>query len=186
MISYSTQYKRFLDLQKSCFGIVYVKLEDGDVVQDIMILGGHSDVVVYNKNKALRIPCNDIPYLKRSTKGAKSMPNGEVEGLSVVTKDTTDIVVITNKGYINRLSPMALPATTRNKAPSKVIKLGKGDTIQAVYGVNVNDSIRVVSQSGTTEIKVADLAVGSSISTGAKVLATRSDMIVKTNIIKTK
>lgn len=167
-------------------GIVYVKLEDGDVVQDIMILGGHSDVVVYNKNKALRIPCNDIPYLKRSTKGAKSMPNGEVEGLSVVTKDTTDIVVITNKGYINRLSPMALPATTRNKAPSKVIKLGKGDTIQAVYGVNVNDSIRVVSQSGTTEIKVADLAVGSSISTGAKVLATRSDMIVKTNIIKTK
>lgn len=167
-------------------GIVYVKLEDGDVVQDIMILGGHSDVVVYNKNKALRIPCTEIPYLKRSTKGAKSMPNGEVEGLSVVTKDTTDIVVITNKGYINRLSPMALPATARNKAPSKVIKLGKGDTIQAVYGVNVNDSIRVVSQSGTTEIKVADLAVGSSISTGAKVLATRSDMIVKTNIIKTK
>ncbi len=167
-------------------GIVYVKLEEGDTVQDIMILGQHSDVVVYNKNKALRIPCAEIPYLKRSTKGAKSMPNGEVEGLSVVTKDTTDIVVITNKGYINRLSPMALPATARNKAPSKVIKLGKGDTIQAVYGVNVKDSIRVVSQSGTTEIKVADLAVGSSISTGSKVLATRSDMIVKTNIIKAK
>lgn len=167
-------------------GIVYVKLEEGDIVQDIMILGLHSDVVVYNKNKALRIPCNDIPYLKRSTKGAKSMPNGEVEGLSVVTKDTTDIVVITNKGYINRLSPMALPATTRNKAPNKVIKLSKDDTIQAVYGVNVKDSIRIVSQSGTTEIKVSDLVVGSSISTGSKVLATRSDMIVKTNIIKAK
>lgn len=167
-------------------GIVYVKLEEGDIVQDIMILGLHSDVVVYNKNKALRIPCNDIPYLKRSTKGAKSMPNGEVEGLSVVTKDTTDIVVITNKGYINRLSPTALPATTRNKAPNKVIKLSKGDTIQAVYGVNVKDSIRIVSQSGTTEIKVSDLVVGSSISTGSKVLATRSDMIVKTNIIKAK
>ena len=167
-------------------GIVYVKLDDGDTVQDIMILGQHSDVVVYNKNKALRIPCADIPYLKRSTKGSKSMPNGEVEGLSVVTKDTTDIVVITNKGYINRLSPTALPVSARNKAPNKVIKLGKGDTIQAVYGVNVNDSIRVISQSGTTEIKVADLTVGSSISTGVKVLSTRSDMIVKTNIIKSK
>lgn len=167
-------------------GIVYVKLEDGDRVQDIMILGQHSDVVVYNKNKALRIPCSEIPYLKRFTKGAKSMPNGEVEGLSVVTKETTDIVVITNKGYINRLSPMALPATTRNKAPSKVIKLSKGDSIQAVYGINEKDSIRVVSQSGTTEIKVSDLKIGSSISSGVKVLSTRSDMIVKTNIIKKK
>lgn len=167
-------------------GIIYVKLEENDHVQDIMILGQHSDVVVYNKNKALRIPCNDIPYLKRSTKGAKSMPNGEVEGLSVVTNDTTDIVVITNKGYINRLSPMALPASTRNKAPSKVIKLGKGDTIQAVYGVNEKDSIRVVSQSGVTEVKVSDLKVGSSISTGDKVLSTRSDIILKTNIIKFK
>lgn len=167
-------------------GIVYVKLEDGDVVQDIMILGQHSDVVVYNKNKALRIPCSDIPYLKRSTKGSKSMPNGEVEGLSVVTKETTDIVVITNKGYINRLSPTALPATARNKAPNKVIKLSKGDSIQAVYGINQKDSIRVVSQSGISEIKVEDLKIGSSISTGMKVLSTRSDMIVKTNIIRKK
>lgn len=166
-------------------GIVYVKLEDGDIVQDIMILGQHSDVVVYNSNKALRIPCADIPYLKRSTKGAKSMPNGEVEGLSVVTKDTTDIVVITNKGYINRLSPTALPASSRNKAPNKVIKLSKGDSIKAVYGVNLNDSIRVISQSGMTEIKVSDLKIGSSISTGVKVLSTRSDIILKTNIIKT-
>lgn len=165
-------------------GIVYVKLEEGDSVEDIMILGQHSDVVVYNKNKALRIPCADIPHLKRSTKGAKSMPNGEVEGLSVVTKNTTDIVVITNKGYINRLSPMALPATSRNKAPSKVIKLSKGDTIQAVYGVNEKDSIRVVSQSGTTEVKVSELKIGSSISTGSKVLSTRGDMIIKTHIIK--
>lgn len=167
-------------------GIVYVKLEDGDTVQDIMILGQHSDVVVYNKNKALRIPCTEIPCLKRSTKGSKSMPNGEVEGLSVVTKDTTDIVVITDKGYINRLSPMALPATARNKAPSKVIKLGRGDSIKAVYGINEKDSIRIVSQSGTTEINVIDLKVGSSISSGIKVLSTRSDMIVKTNIIKAK
>lgn len=165
-------------------GIVYVKLEEGDSVQDIMILGQHSDVVVYNKNKALRIPCADIPHLKRSTKGAKSMPNGEVEGLSVVAKDTTDIIVITNKGYINRLSPSALPSTTRNKAPSKVIKLNKGDTIQAVYGVNEKDSIRIVSQSGTTEVKVSELKIGSSISNGAKVLSTRGDIIVKTHIIK--
>lgn len=165
-------------------GIVYVKLEEGDSVQDIMILGQSSDVVVYNKNKALRIPCADIPHLKRSTKGAKSMPNGEVEGLSVVTKDTTDIVVITNKGYINRLSPTALPATARNKAPSKVIKLSKGDTIQSVYGVNEKDSIRIISQSGTTEVSVSELKIGSSISTGSKVLSTRGDMIVKTHIIK--
>ena len=89
------------------------------------------------------------------------------------------------EGYINRLSPMALPATSRNKAPSKVIKLSKGDTIQAVYGVNEKDSIRVISQSGTTEVKVSELKVGSSISTGAKVLSTRGDMIVKTHIIKT-
>lgn len=163
-------------------GIVYVKLEDGDSVQDIVIVGTHSDVVVYNKNNALRIACEDIPYLKRATKGAKSMTSGPVEGLSIIKKDTTDIIVITEKGKVNRFTPAGLPCNGRNKKSSKVIKLSKGDSIKTIYGVDISDSIKVISEHDTIDLPVESIPIGSSVSTGAKIFSTRSDKIIKVSV----
>lgn len=167
-------------------GIIYVKLEPGDVVQDIMVINHKSDVIVYSENRALRMSCDDISHLKRATKGAKAMPADKVDGLSLITHDTTDIIIITEKGYINRFSPAALPCLGRNKTASKVIKLTKGDKIKSIYGLNMNDSIRIISHSGSIDIAVKDLIEGSSISSGIKVLNTRGDSIIKTMVIRKK
>ncbi len=168
-------------------GIIYVKLEPGDVVQDIMVVNHKSDVIVYSENRALRMACDDISHLKRATKGAKAMASTEeVDGLSLITHNTTDIIVITEKGYINRLSPAVLPCLGRNKTPSKVIKLSKGDKIKSIYGLNIKDSVKIISHSGSIDIAVNDLPEGSSISSGTKILNTRGDSIIKTIVVRKK
>ena len=151
-------------------GILYSKLNQGDYVKDIVIANHKSDVIIYTKSKALRISINDIPYLKRSTLGATSIKSPEgIDGISVITAETKDVIIVTAKGRFNRISQSALERTTRGKAGSKVIKLLKGDYIQNVFTCSSNTIIRCVhADNTTTDIQSESINMGSSVSSGEK------------------
>lgn len=166
-------------------GMLYTKLDSGDFVKDIMIVNEKADIIIYSSNKALRINLSEVPHLKRNTKGNKAMStNSGIEGLSVIKNDTTDIIVITDTGRINRFSTLALPLSNRAKAGSTVIKLGKTDRIRAIYGLNTNDSVKVITKNNKFIIPVKDIPEGSSISTGAKVIPMKDDLIIRCESIK--
>ena len=163
-------------------GITYTKLNKGDSVKDIIVVNHKSDIVVYTKAKALRMPVEATPYLKRSTLGNTAMKTTlDIDGMSVITRDTTDIVVVTDKGKFNRFNISGLPISDRNKAGSKVIKLAKGDYIHNIFSCNSNYTLRVIRPDETLEINVADIPVGSSISAGTKMC---KDGIIKVELIK--
>lgn len=161
-------------------GLIYAKLDEGDYIKDIMIINHKSDVIVYTASKALRFSMEEVPYLNRSTKGNKAIGGDDpVMGVSVVLSDTTDVVIVTKKGYINRIPIVGLQQSSRAKSPSRVIKLGKGDSIIGLYGLNVLDTLTVTTaESGTMNINVADLPVGSTVSPGTKMISTRGDEIL--------
>lgn len=160
-------------------GLIYAKLDAGDFIKDIMIINHASDVIVYTQNKALRFSMDEVPYLKRSTKGNKTVSDNEtVMGLSVVLSETTDVVVVTKKGYINRIPAVGVPRSSRLKAPAKIIKLGKGDSILAIYGLAVTDVLEVVTTMNRFDIPVSEIPVGSSIGPGTKMIKTRGEEIV--------
>ena len=165
-------------------GILYTKLNQGDFVKDIIIANHKSDVVVYTKSKALRFSIENIPYLKRSTLGAgaiKLKSDEEVDGISVVTSETKDVVVVTAKGRFNRISQAALERSARNKAGSKVIKLLKGDWILNIFTCSSNAIIHCTHSDNTfSDINTDDVAMGSSVSTGDKLTKEiiRAELIV--------
>lgn len=169
-------------------GILYSKLEDGDYITDVSIIGSNVDVVMYNwTNKALRINIADIPHLKRSTKGNITFSNlqdgvNQMLGMSVIKPNDTDILVITHNGKINRLSVAALPCGKRNTTGSKVINLGKGDAIKLILSVNENDMIHIQTQLNKYEIFVKDISFGSSVSSGVKVIP-KNEHILDCNVI---
>lgn len=167
-------------------GIFYIKLDNGDVVKDVLIISSISDLIVYSNTKAIRLNINDIPHLKRSTKGSRAIDAPTVDGLSLITKDTTDVVVITENGRVNRFNIVALPVLSRGKKGSNVIKLGAGDKIKAIYGLNSKDSIVLTTQTDRITLNVSELQEGSSISPGVKVLNTRTNKILRCDIIKNK
>ena len=112
------------------------------------------------------------------------MSSDVVDGLSVINSDSTDIVVLTNNGKINRFSILALPLSNRNKAGNKVIKLSGDDYIRDIYAVNTNDCIAIFTTGDKAVIPVSELPEGSSISAGKKFISTKNTPIIRTSIVK--
>lgn len=154
-------------------GLVYCKLDQDDSIIDLLLFGNNAEIVIYGNKKALRIDINDIPILKRNARGCISMSSKttQVEGMSVISKSFTDIVIVTKNGYINRIIPDSV-IKGRSKAGSNVIKLSRNDNIISIYGVNNNDTlVCLIMPSGESiEIPVAQIAKGTSISSGTKMV----------------
>ena len=167
-------------------GLKYTSLSDGDKVTNISIVPDGMDVVIYSTNKALRMNIAEIPHMKRINMGMKAMNSDEpIEGMSVITPDVTHIVVLTESGRINKFSVLGLPLSNRAKAGNKVIKLSKTDSIKAIYGLNINDKLRIVTKNDKYDIEVATLPEGSSISSGEKIIKlANGDHIIKCELIR--
>lgn len=160
-------------------GILYTKLNDGDIVKDISIIPQTFDVVIYTRRKALRIDNSEISHLKRNTLGTLAMNTKDpIEGLSVVYPNTTDIIVITKSGKVNRFDVAGFAKGSRNQAGSSVIKLNKTDSIFAVLGTNEKDSIKINSDKDSIIVKVDELVRASSVSSGTQ--------IIKGNVLKAR
>ena len=163
-------------------GILYTKLDQGDVVKNISIVASDLDIIVYSKNKALRMNLADVPHQKRNTKGLMSMAQETVDGLSVIKPNNTDVVVVTESGKINRFDVVALPTMGRNKPGCTIIKLSKGDSIQTVYGTDLDSTLKIITKNNVYEFKVGDIPSGTSISSGAKMISTKTDNIIRCEI----
>ena len=161
-------------------GILYAKIDAGDCVKDIVIAHSALSLIVYANRKAVIIPVNDVPYLKRNTKGSKSMSNVDyVDGLCVISSDCTDICVITESGKINRINIIhSMPNSTKGKSGSNLIKLSPKDKIVAVVSGNERDIIHIKCVSTEYTFRIGNLEIGSSISAGFKALTTRNDKII--------
>jgi DNA gyrase/topoisomerase IV subunit A len=129
---------------------------------------------------------NDIPYLKRNTKGSKAMSSVEgVDGMCVIHNGCTDIVVITESGRANRISLIqGMPNNGRGKSGSNLIKLASGDRIVGVVSGNESDLIHIKCTDTDSVIPITNLQIGSSISAGEKVLTTRGNKILHCYIEK--
>ena len=166
-------------------GITYTRLNKNDFVKDIKIVPDSLDIIIYSDHKALRVNMSEIPHYKRTALGVAAMNTKEkIDGLSVIYPDATHIVVVTSSGRINKFDVAGLARSSRNKAGSSVIKFGKNDRIVSIYGVNDSNTLKVVTASGTIDIPISSIPVGSSISAGEKMISTKGDVIIKTRILK--
>ena len=163
-------------------GIIYSKLNQGDFIKEVTLANHDNDIVIYTKSKAVRLSMNAIPYLKRSTLGNIGMrTNDAIDGIAVITKATKDLVIVTNKGYINRIRPEALPCNDKNKTGSKVIKLSKNDSIVAIFTCMDDSVIRCYHTDGSfTDLETKAIELGSSVSGGVKLVKET----VKAQIVK--
>lgn len=192
IIATQNGYIKRLDLQDFITappsGVMFIKLDAGDKVKDVCISNNSNDIVIYSNTHALRIPLEDVPYLKRNTKGLMSMRSEDtIDGITLISKlCNSDIIVVTQNGKVNRFNQLALPLSNRGKRGNKVIKLGKDDKIIGLYSVNEDtDSLRSISaKAGQLIIPVKDIPEGSSISPGTKLFSTRGDTILNISIIR--
>ena len=164
-------------------GMIYAKLNPNDSIKDVMITPDKFDVIIYSGHRALRINMQDIPVYKRASQGVFAMnTNDAISGISLVYPDATHIVIVTASGRFTKFNITGLARSARNKAGSSVIKLSKTDRIVSIYGVNDTNILSVTTTTGKEDIPVASIPVGSSVSSGTKMLQISSPVVLKAEI----
>ena len=159
-------------------GLLYSKIKEEDQVTGITMVPEDLDVVVYSKQKALRVPVSEIPLFKRNAAGSKAMnTNDEIEGLSVLYPDDDMVAVITKKGWVNMFIANGLTNSKRAKAGTNVIKLKNGDSIFSILGVRGEDIIRIISTEGVMEVPINTIKLRSGVAAGDKIPNIKGDII---------
>ena len=149
-------------------GFIYSKLDQDDIVQTILFGPDKMDLLIYFDNKVLRLaPKNDVPYLKRSTKGNRaSTSRSFIEGMNFALPNKEFLIITTKGGFVNKIPLEILPVSTRGKAGMKVIKLHKGDSILGVWTGNNEDTLVVNDVRSIKRVPIKDISIGATISVG--------------------
>lgn len=164
-------------------GLLYYKIDPDDIVKFVKIVPDGVDIIVHSGKKGIRLSMNDIPHQKRNNKGLKSMDTKlPIDGINEVYPNSTDMIVITDDGKINRVSVLSMPLSVRGKAGSNMIALSKTNSVVSVILCNINSTIVVTTTAGKMEIPVAEIPQGSSISSGTKMIPLKNDRIIKATI----
>ena len=152
-------------------GLVYSKLDSGDIVQSIIFGTDKLDILVYSENKVLRLSAKEVPYLKRSTKGNRVSTNSTlIDGLNFLLPNSTSLVVITKYGMVNKVPIAAIPLLNRGRAGIKVIKLNKGDSILSIWSCTENNILVVNDTKSIKRLPVNQIQQGSTIAQGFQLL----------------
>lgn len=168
-------------------GTTFCKLDAGDKVIDAGLSRPDMRILVYNHDKALCLDMDSITWAKRNARGSMSMKSTDgkptmTEGMTAVLPNMSDILVITNKGCINRISPSAIKVG-RAKSGSSVIKLKPNDGIHSIIAVEPGHTVELFCTNEIVSVPVDSIKPGSSISTGVKCVKAASGDIIKTRIV---
>lgn len=156
-------------LAASTSGIVFSKLDQGDIVKSILFGPDKMDLMIYIGNKVLRLSPNDAPYLKRFTKGNRaSTATALIDGMSFLRKEDDVLIVITKKGFINKTNVNIVPRSQRGRAGTKVVKVNKGDEILNIFPCKNTERLVIQEGKNTITIPISEIPIKSSICPGVQ------------------
>lgn len=168
----------------SLSGLMYTKLNDDDEVIDVICMDPENEMLLYSKNKVLRVKGTEAPLLNRMTKGNIAMTSKfPMNGMMCIIPEFNSIVAITKSGRVNKIPLNIIPITSRAKAGSSVIRLNKTDDIESIMVCKEDDSIVAITNRNKVELKISNLKASSSINSGDKVLDS-SGIIFCSHIMK--
>lgn len=171
----------------SASGLIYAKLDEGDYIQSVTLMANDTAALVFSDRRVMNLPVEEIPLMKRNSKGNKTFRTSMTDGMtvipprSVLDHDNPSLVVCTENGKFNKIPILSIPDLMIPKKSFSVCKLSK-DRIQDIHIVNEACNIVVKTLAEQHVIPVSQIPFGSTISTGTKVLSTQRDKIVRTYI----
>ena len=166
-------------------GLMYTKLNPNDEVITIMPMNPYNDLIIYNRNRVLKLNGTSAPLLNRSTKGNIGISTNTHPASGMINTYPEDkyLVIITQNGFVNKIDIRGIEMGKRGQAGTPIIKMNKTDDVHAVFSCVDEDIIVVYTRRGTKELHVNEIKLGSSVSSGDKLLDS-SGIIYSTLIMK--
>lgn len=174
----SMDISEFLNITSA--GLSYAKLDKDDYIQNVIIGNTNENLIIFDKKKAMRICIDKIPAMKRAARGNQTFKSHEVDGMIASGENMFEyMVVITEKGHMNKIPIKGIPGLQTTKKEFSVIRLQKDDSISNILFASNSHIIEVRCLNlGILEFKVKDIPIGSTISGGDKVISMKNDKLV--------
>ncbi len=132
------------DMGRTATGVRGIKLNKDDYVIGFIVVRTNSTLlVVTDKGYGKRSNIDDYRVTRRGGKGVITVKTGEKNGKLISMKEVTDndeLVIITNKGMVIRMSIKKIRVMGRNTQGVRLIKLNEGDTIADVARIVTDEN----------------------------------------------
>lgn len=163
-------------------GLIYTRLNEGDAVADIIFANPSNELLIYSRNKILRIKGMEAPLLNRATKGNIAMSSRyPIDGFACITNPRGYVIAVTNSGYVNKVPIGVIPLSSRSKSGSSIIKLKKNDSIRKIVICDNKYVLNVRTMKKDYVLNIADIPDGSSISGGNKIIDSSGIISINVN-----
>jgi len=173
------------DLETKTFNKPFrlMKLENGSdevVSADLVTSKTHSVVVVNEKGYGVRYDLKDIPIQGTNSKGVKASSVSEKIVSGTPLDFTQNLLIITNKNRIKKISQKSIPMFIRPKKGSRLFpetSTHPKETIMFGFSVNENSILNIINQSNEcVEIPVKGIKMND--------LTTKPDSIGIKNLVE--
>ena len=137
-------------------GATAIKLDQGDEIVSILFTNDEKIGMVSESGNFIMITTSDIRPIGRVARGVIGMKLNEgdyVANAHIITPDTTELVSVSEAGYIKRTSLSEFKITGR---ATKGVKIQNADKICDFLPINNTNDILVVSSNAQIRIKISD------------------------------
>ena len=167
-------------------GKIAISLKDNDELVSVLLTDGNKEIVIGASNgKAIRFNENDIRVMGRTAAGVKGIRFQEddyVVGVALVSDDSNEILVITEKGYGKRSDASSYRLQTRGgmgvKALNVTEKNGRLVTLKSVS--DDKDLIITTDKGMVIRMHIKDISLLGRASQGVKLIRLKDDHSIST------
>lgn len=163
-------------------GIIAINVHDGDCLLEAKLTGGSDEIILAVKSgKALRFNEKTVRTVGRTAAGVTGIrfgsPDDEVVGMVTVSDESTNILVVSEKGYGKRSDLQDYRITNRGGKGVKTLNItDKTGQLIAIKGVNEEQDLMIITKTGLTiRMAVSEMRVLGRATQGVRLINLRSN-----------
>ena len=158
-------------------GITAITINDGDRLLNAALTNGQNDIIIAkSKGKAVRFNESDVRPMGRTASGVRGVTldseDDRVIGMVCVSRENTNLLVVSEKGYGKRSLIEDYRVTKRGGKGVKTINVTeKTGKLVAIKSVIDDDDLMIINKSGISiRISVAELRVMGRATQGVRLI----------------
>jgi len=141
---------------RTATGVRGMKLAEGEEVRSLIVISGEGDILTASeRGYGKRTPVGDYPRKGRGTQGVIALQttarNGKLVG-AIQLSDQHEVLLISDGGTLVRTRASEIAQVGRNTQGVTLIRLGEGESLQAIERVDASLEEEAEVVAGMTEI----------------------------------
>lgn len=160
------------DLFEKKKSMPFMKLSKDDYMVDVTDCDDSDDILIYSKNGyASKFNFNDFETTSRNTKGCQSIKlnnEDEAKGIAIISKDDSNIIIMTDRGHVKKVNLKYLPKTKR---AGKSIEINSNGNIASVISIKDNDELLYIyTTAGAFEVDPSNIQSSSRLGKNKRII----------------